>query len=241
MIAADIQNAYLQDPSSQKHYVICGAEFGLENVGKVALIILALYGGKYPGHDFRNHLRECISHIGFVPCLDDPDICMREVQKADETAYWEYVMLHVDDDLVISNNSRHILDNEIGKYFIMRPGYVGTPDIYIGGHMRNISFENGAKSWGFRSSQYVQAAVKNVEEYLAINERKLPSKSLTPLQTSYQQEIDTTSDLNAVDSAYYQLLIGVLRLMVELGSIDIWLEVLMLSSHLALPIKVHLK
>ena len=86
--------------------------------------------------------------------------------------------------------------------------------------MRNISFENGAKSWGFRSSQYVQAAV-NVEEYLAINERKLPSKSLTPLQTSYQQEIDTTSDLNAVDSAYYQLLIGVLRWMVELGSIDI--------------------
>ena len=36
--AADIQNAYLQAPSSQKDYVICGPEFGLENVGKVALI-----------------------------------------------------------------------------------------------------------------------------------------------------------------------------------------------------------
>ena len=32
--AADIQNAYLQPPSSQKHYIVCGAEFGLENVGK---------------------------------------------------------------------------------------------------------------------------------------------------------------------------------------------------------------
>ena len=32
--AADIQNAYLQAPSSQKHYIVCGAEFGLENVGK---------------------------------------------------------------------------------------------------------------------------------------------------------------------------------------------------------------
>jgi hypothetical protein len=31
--AADIQNAYLQAPSSQKHYIICGPEFGLENVG----------------------------------------------------------------------------------------------------------------------------------------------------------------------------------------------------------------
>ena len=38
VMAADIQNAYLQSPSSQKHYVICGAEFGIENVGKKALI-----------------------------------------------------------------------------------------------------------------------------------------------------------------------------------------------------------
>ena len=29
---ADIQNAYLQAPTTEKHYVICGPEFGLENV-----------------------------------------------------------------------------------------------------------------------------------------------------------------------------------------------------------------
>ena len=45
-LAADIQNSYLQATLSQKHYVICGAEFGLKNVGKVALIRRALYGGK---------------------------------------------------------------------------------------------------------------------------------------------------------------------------------------------------
>ena len=56
LCAADIRNAYLQAPSSQKHYVICGAEFGLENVGKKALILRALYGGKSAGRDFRNHL-----------------------------------------------------------------------------------------------------------------------------------------------------------------------------------------
>ena len=53
--AADIRNAYLQAPSSQKDYIICGPEFGLENVGKVALIHRALYGGKSAGRDFRNH------------------------------------------------------------------------------------------------------------------------------------------------------------------------------------------
>lgn len=59
VLAADIRNAYLQDPSSKKHYIICGPEFGVENVGQVALIHQALYGGKTAGRDFRNHLRSC--------------------------------------------------------------------------------------------------------------------------------------------------------------------------------------
>ena len=50
--AADIQNAYLQAPSSEKHFVICGAEFGLENIGKKAIIVRALYGGKAVGSDY---------------------------------------------------------------------------------------------------------------------------------------------------------------------------------------------
>ena len=32
--ACDIQNAYLQALSSERYYIICGPEFGLENVGK---------------------------------------------------------------------------------------------------------------------------------------------------------------------------------------------------------------
>ena len=44
--AADIRNAYLQSPSTQKDFIYCGPEFGLENVGKPALIWRALYGGK---------------------------------------------------------------------------------------------------------------------------------------------------------------------------------------------------
>jgi len=55
--AADIKNAYLQAPSSRKDYIVCGSEFGLENVGKIGLIHRALYGGKTAGRDFRNHLK----------------------------------------------------------------------------------------------------------------------------------------------------------------------------------------
>ena len=74
--AADIWNTYLA-PSLQKDYVIYGPKFGLENVGKVALIHWALYGGKSAGKDFRNHLRSCMRHLDFVSCPADPDVWMR--------------------------------------------------------------------------------------------------------------------------------------------------------------------
>ena len=88
-----------------------------------------------PGCDFINHLRKSMSHLRFASCLADPDVWMREAQKADETAYWYYVLLYVDDALVISDNAKHILENKIDKYFTMKPGSVGPPKIYLGVHM----------------------------------------------------------------------------------------------------------
>ena len=76
VFVADIRNAYLQAPSSQKDYIVCGPEFGIENVGKVALIHRALYGGKSAGRDFRNYLRSCMHHVDFRPCPADPDVWM---------------------------------------------------------------------------------------------------------------------------------------------------------------------
>eukprot|EP00957_Ditylum_brightwellii_P104549 7965963-Ditylum_brightwellii.AAC.1 len=97
--AADIQNAYLQAPSSQNDYIICGPEFGLENVGKVALIYQALYGGKAAGRDFRNHLRSCMLHLNFQPCLADPDVWMRPRKKSNGQDCYDYVLLYTDDAL----------------------------------------------------------------------------------------------------------------------------------------------
>ncbi len=38
IIGGDIKNAYLQAPSSETYFIVCGPEFGTENVGRVALI-----------------------------------------------------------------------------------------------------------------------------------------------------------------------------------------------------------
>ena len=66
--ACNIQNAYLQSPSSEKHFIICGTEFGLENVEKKALIIRALYVVKRAGADYWRRVQSAINEIGLESC-----------------------------------------------------------------------------------------------------------------------------------------------------------------------------
>ena len=243
IFAADIRNAYLQAPSSQKDYIICGPEFGIENVGKVALIHRALYGGKSAGKDFRNHLRSCMRHLDFVSCLADPDVWMRPAKRSDGSDYYEYILLYTDDCLVLSENAESLLRNELGRYFTLKEESIGPPKIYLGGSVRKVQLDNGVECWTFSSSQYVQAAVKNVEEYLSkrTDDRwNLPTKADTPLRTTYRPELDVSPELKPVDAAYYMSIIGILRWIVELGRIDICLECSMMSSHLAMPREGHL-
>ena len=127
--AGDIRNAYLQAPSSRKDYIVCGPEFGLENVGRVALIHRALYGGKTAGRDFRNHLRSCMRHLDFESCLADPDVWMRPAKKSDGSEYYEYILLYTDDVLVVSENAESVLRHGIGRYFDLKKSSIGPPKL----------------------------------------------------------------------------------------------------------------
>ena len=69
----------------------------------------------------------------------------------------------------------------------------------------------------------------------------MPKKAGTPLPTSYRPELDVTPELEPTEASFYASMIGMLRWIVELGCIDICLEVCMMSSYLALPREGHLK
>ena len=166
MNAADIRNAYLQAPSSEKYYIICGPEFGLENVGERALIRRALYGGKSAGRDFRNHLRECMDILHFKSCPADPDVWMRPATKSDGTKYWEYVLLYVDDVLIVSEHGEKALREKLGKYFELKEEFICLPSFYLGGKFYKVTFSSGRNAWAFGSSKYIQALVSIIEEYL---------------------------------------------------------------------------
>jgi hypothetical protein len=182
-------------------------------------------------------------HLDFISCPADPDVWMRPAKRSDGSDYYEYILLYTDDALVVSENAEQVLRNELGRYFTLKEESIGPPKIYLGGHVRKVQLENGVECWAFSSSQYVQAAVKNVEEYLSKRDNvnwKLPAKAETPMQTSYRPELDVSPELQPTDAAYYMSLIGMLRWIVELGRVDVCLECSMLSSHLALPREGHL-
>jgi hypothetical protein len=51
-----------------------------------------------------------MSEIGFNLCLAAPDVWLRPAVKADDTKYYEYVIVFTDDILAISEKPREILD-----------------------------------------------------------------------------------------------------------------------------------
>ena len=159
-------------------------------MGKVALIHRALYGGKKAGSNFRNHLRSCMRHLDFTSCLVDPDVWMRPAKKTDGTSYYKYILLYTDDALVVSQHTETIL-RELGNCFELKEESMGPPKIYLGGHCKKVQLENGVEVWAFSSSQYLQAAVKNVEEYVK-NKGDLKGRAETPMQTSYRPELDVS-------------------------------------------------
>ena len=59
----DVRNAYLQASSSEKNYIVCNDDFGIENRGTVVLIRHALYGGKLAGHNYWVHMRKCMKKL----------------------------------------------------------------------------------------------------------------------------------------------------------------------------------
>ena len=48
--------------------------------GKMALVVRTLYRLKSFGAAFRKHLGECMSGLGYTPCLTNPDIWLKAVK-----------------------------------------------------------------------------------------------------------------------------------------------------------------
>jgi hypothetical protein len=100
---------------------------------------------------------------------------------------------------------------------------------------------NGTECWTQSSDKYIEESVKTVQEFLRSKNRVLPTRLRTPMRSDYKPEFDTSPKLVAEGHSYYQELISILRWAVELGRMDILLEVSLMSTYLAAPREGHLE
>ena len=240
--SGDIQNAYITAPITEKVWTVLGPMFGAD-AGKKAIIVRALYGLKSAGAAFRKHLADCMRHIGYVSCLADPDLWMREAVDPDGNKYYSYILCYVDDILICDHDAMKVM-GRIDKYFTLKPDSIGDPDMYLGAKLRYHRTENGVMAWTLSPSKYVREAVNNCVSHLKENyagRYSLPKQAPNPFTLTYDPDMDVSTPLEPDEATYFQSIIGVMRWMIEIGRIDIATEVSMLSSYLAYPRVGHLE
>mmetsp|Transcript_33509 Transcript_33509/g.34005 ORF Transcript_33509/g.34005 Transcript_33509/m.34005 type:complete len:97 (-) Transcript_33509:597-887(-) len=92
-----------------------------------------------------------------------------------------------------------------------------------------------------RAYGYVIESCKMVQGWNERNGRKLNNKREDVMKGNYHLEIDISDELGDELATQYQQMIGILRLSVELGRIDITTEVSFLSSFNVSPRRGHLE
>lgn len=80
------------------------------HAGQTAIIICTLYGLKLSGAAWRVHLAQTLHDLGYKSSYTDPDVWYKVAMKADGFQYYDYVLVYVDDILVLSHQSNEMMN-----------------------------------------------------------------------------------------------------------------------------------
>ena len=101
---------------------------------------------------------------------------------------------------------------------------------------------NGVERWTISSDKYVKAAVNSVEDMVKKNSKyKWERNKQTPMVGSYSLGLNGSPELDSDELTLFQEIIGVLRWVTEIGRVDIFHEVSILSQFQASASEGHLQ
>jgi hypothetical protein len=167
---------------------------------------------------------------------------MGQATKDESTQYYEYILVYVDNMLIISHDPQSRVIN-----ILQSKGYkckdLGPPERYLGAQVGRFNLKHGkatvAECWYLSAEQYIRVAVDSLEDRLG---SKLEyAKVQLPLEKDYRPETDNSPELDDQQTNYYQSLVGVLQWIVELGRIDIAYKVGSMARHAAVPWEGHIR
>jgi hypothetical protein len=235
VLAGDVTNACLNALCREKIWFGGGVKTG-EDRGKVLIVTRALYGLKSSGAAWCAGLATTLRNMDFTLSQADPGVWIRSA-----ATHYDMVLVYVDDILVFAKDPKTTM-NELGKLYELKPESIHKPDIYLGANMEKVQLPDGKVKWSMSSKTYVKNAIRVVEALITEDnpEAKLKSTAQNPFPSGYKPELDVMPELNDELGSRFLQLIGRLRWAIELGRLDIFVEVLQLSQHHALPRRGHL-
>ena len=127
--ACDISRAYLNTPCGEKVWFQAGNECG-ENAGKAMMVTKALYGLKSSAKAWRTFFAASLETLGYKSCEADPDVFMKKECDFSGQPYWSYMLVYVDDCLLINHDPNPTMEKLKKMYKMKRDAY-GRPERYL--------------------------------------------------------------------------------------------------------------
>ena len=115
---ADIGNAYLEEFTDEKLYIVAGPEFQ-ELEGYILIFLKALYGLKSSGKRWAEVIHGILRDMEFLPSKTDPCIWLR---KAANLRCYEYIAVYVDDLCIAAESHSEIIQFFKSKYHLKVKG-----------------------------------------------------------------------------------------------------------------------
>ena len=96
---------------------------------------------------FQNFLANTLgNHLGFTLLLADPDVWYKPETKEDGFQYYLYVLVYVDDLLIIDKNPSRYMDM-VKSDFTIKPGSIEVPSMYLGAEIGKVKYQDGSQAW----------------------------------------------------------------------------------------------
>jgi hypothetical protein len=138
--------------------------------------------------------------MGFQPSIADPDVYLRPFAKPDGFKYYEYILVYVDDVLIVLHAPEEHL-KVIKANYELNPASIGPPIRYLGADVEKVmkpGDPTGREYWSFSAQTYVKNAVKNVKILLQEEGRGLKATATTPFSSpTYRPEVDTRNECDS--------------------------------------------
>lgn len=241
ILSCNLENAYLNAKCREKIWFEGGIECG-NDAGKVCIVVHVLYGLKSSGTSWRSTLASLLSDLGYTLTKANPNVWIRKAVRPDGYDYYEMLLVYVNNILSVSHQAQEAID-EVILYYKAKEWSVNEPDRYLGADVAKFQLPNGRMVWTTSPRSYVKNVVQVIKCLLSEDGEgySLKSKVKNPFPTDYKPELDVTNKLSPELTSWFMQLIGILWWAIELGRINIFLEVSMLSQYQVNPRLGHLE